>query len=99
MKQYINIADKWSLYVVYNVLFTERNKGFTYTDSTKRTSVVVIGNVSSYHQFLNTVVHEAKHVQTAICKYYDIDETSEDAAYLIGYIVMKMSQCFSKRIS
>ena len=97
MKQYVNIADKWNLYIVYNILFTKPNQGFTYTDSNKRTSVVVIGNTYSYKQFLNTVVHEAKHVQTAICKYYDVPEESEDAAYLIGYIVMRMSECFNKK--
>jgi len=99
MRQYIDIAGKWSVYVAYGVLFTEYNKGFTYTDTKRKRSVVIIGNADSYKQFLNTIVHEAKHVQTAICKYYDIDESSEDAAYLIGYIVMKMSECFNKRIS
>jgi hypothetical protein len=48
MKQYVNIADKWNLYIVYNILFTKPNQGFTYTDSNKRTSVVVIGNTDSY---------------------------------------------------
>jgi len=36
---------------------------------------------------MNTIVHEAKHVQSHICEYYNVPEDSEEAAYLIGYIV------------
>ena len=90
MRKYIDVSGHWDVYVVYGVLFTETNQGFTYTDTNRKVSVVVIGNADSYKQFLNTIVHEAKHVQTAICGYYGIDESSEDAAYLIGYLVMRM---------
>lgn len=54
---------------------------------------------SSQEQFLNTIVHEAKHVQSHICKYYEVDEDSEQAAYLIGYIVQNMHKVFKNMIS
>lgn len=45
---------------------------------------------TSEEQFLNTVVHEIKHLQSHICRYYNVDEDSEEAAYLTGYIAQKM---------
>lgn len=54
---------------------------------------------SSQEQFLNTIVHEAKHVQSHICKYYEVDEDSEQAAYLIGYTVQNMHKVFKNMIS
>lgn len=94
IRQDIDIANKWTLTVFYGVETPELNQGFSYTDTRKKRSIVVIGQTDSREQFLNTVVHEAKHVQSAICEYYNVDEDSEDAAYLIGYIVMKMSSHF-----
>jgi hypothetical protein len=84
----IDIDGKWKIRVFYNIKTPELNQGFTYTNFKKKESVVVIGKTSNPYQFYNTVVHEAKHVQSAICKYYNIAEDSEDAAYLIGYVVM-----------
>lgn len=46
-----------------------------------------------------SLVHEAKHVQSHICKYYHVEEDSEQAAYLIGYIVQKMHDFFRYQIS
>ena len=54
---------------------------------------------SSQEQLMNTIVHEAKHVQSHICRYYNVEEDSEEAAYLIGYIVQKMHRVFRNMIS
>lgn len=43
-------------------------------------------------------MHEAKHVQSHICKYYDVPEDSENAAYLIGYLVQRMHRVFKSII-
>jgi hypothetical protein len=59
-------------------------------------SVVTIGLTSSKAQLLNTISHEIKHVQSHICKYYSVAEDSEDAAYLTGYLTMRMYQTFRK---
>jgi hypothetical protein len=48
---------------------------------------------------MNTIVHEAKHVQSHICRYYNVEEDSEEAAYLIGYIVQNMHKVFRNMIS
>lgn len=66
------------------------NTGFTFTNTEYKMSIVCIGEATDSSQFVSTVVHEAKHVQSHICSYYDIKEGSEEAAYLIGYIVKRM---------
>lgn len=90
MRQNIDVNGYWKVIVVYNVYLGEPNTGFTQTDFSKRQSIVGISNVTNKSQLINTIVHEAKHVQSHICRYYNIDEDSEQAAYLIGYIVQKM---------
>ena len=59
------------------------NTGFTFTNTDYKMSVVCIGKASSSSQFVSTIVHEAKHVQSHVCSYYDIKEGSEESAYLI----------------
>lgn len=80
----------------FKVLASSRNTGFTFSNSDYKMSIVCISRTTSASQFVNTAVHEAKHVQSHICEYYDIDESSEDAAYLIGYIVRKMYKIVAK---
>lgn len=75
------------------------NTGFTFSNSDYKMSIVCIGPSSDISQFVNTAIHEAKHVQSHICSYYDIPEDSEDAAYLIGYLVQRMYKMFSKIIT
>ena len=98
IRQDIDVEGYWKIIVVYNVYLGKKNTGFTYTDFNKRKSVVGISETTSQEQFLNTIVHEAKHVQSHICKYYKVDEDSEKAAYLIGYVVQKMHKVFRNLI-
>lgn len=78
-----------------NVLRKE-NTGLTFTNPDYKMSIVCIGVSSDSSQFVNTAIHEAKHVQSHVCSYYDIDEDSETAAYLIGYLVQRMYKMFAK---
>ena len=59
------------------------NSGFTYTNYKFKTSVIGISDANSKWQWFNTLVHELKHVQSHICYYYDVDESGEEASYLI----------------
>lgn len=61
-------------------------------------SVVCISRATNIEQFVNTAIHEAKHVQSHICSYYKIDEDSETAAYLMGYLVQRMYRYFAKLV-
>ena len=73
-----------------------KNTGFTFSNTDYKMSIVCIGHASNIGQFVNTTIHEAKHVQSHICEYYDIDEGSETAAYLIGHIVHQMYKMLEK---
>lgn len=98
IRQDINIKGYWEIVVLYNVYLGKVDTGFTHTDFNKRRSIVGISYSSSKEQFLNTIIHEAKHVQSHICRYYNIAEDSEDAAYLIGYIIQVMYKEFKRMI-
>ncbi len=97
-RQDIDIEGYWKVIVIYNAELGDKDVGFTYTDFSKKRSIVGIGKTSSKEQFFNTIVHEAKHVQSNICRYYKVKEDSEKAAYLIGYIVQKMYEVFKYMI-
>lgn len=66
------------------------NSGVTNSNLKKRTSVVGISDVTSTGQWFDTLVHELKHVQSHICEYYNVSERSEEAAYLIGYLIRQI---------
>ena len=72
---------------IYNKIGYKYDCGFTYSSIDDRVSVVGINQTTSREELINTMSHEADHVQTTICKYYGIDLDSETAAYLIGYLV------------
>lgn len=67
-----------------------KNTGFTFSNSDQMMSIVCIGEAENNQQFLDTIVHELKHVQSHICSFYNVEEDSEEAAYLIGYMIQKM---------
>lgn len=99
IRQDIDINGYWKIIVVYNVYLGKKNTGFTYTDFNRLKSVVGISKATSQAQFFNTLVHEAKHVQSHICRYYNVDEDSEEAAYLIGYLIQQMHKTFKNMIN
>ena len=96
--QHIDLNGYWYIIIVYNVYLGQIDAGFTHTDYKKKLTIVGIGIASSKEEFINTIAHEAKHVQSHICKYYEVNEESENAAYLMGYIIMKMYNRFKNYI-
>ena len=75
---------------IYDKISYKYNSGVTFTNSDYRTSIVCINKTTSREELINTISHEADHVQAAICDYYNVPLDSEQAAYLIGYLVGKM---------
>lgn len=73
-----------------------KNTGFTFSNTDYKMSIVCIGESTSIGQFVNTAIHEAKHVQSHICEYYGIAEDTETAAYLIGHLVHRMYMMLEK---
>lgn len=98
IRQDISVDGYWDIIICYGVYLGENNAGFTHTDFDKKRSIVGIGIADSKRQLINTIVHEAKHVQSHICRYYNVPEDGEQAAYLIGYIVMRMYNSFKQLI-
>ena len=74
----------------------KKNTGFTFSNTDYKMSVVCIGSATDVGQFVNTTIHEAKHVQSHICEFYDIKENTETAAYLIGHLVHQMYKMLQK---
>ena len=75
---------------IYDKISYKYNSGVTFTNSDYRTSIVCINKTTSREQLINTISHEADHIQAAICDYYNVPLDSEQGAYLIGYLVGKM---------
>ena len=75
---------------IYDKISYKYDSGVTFTNSDFRTSVVCINKTTSREELINTITHEADHAQDDICDYYNVPLDSEQAAYLIGYLVGKM---------
>lgn len=82
---------KYSTKVVTHKL----NTGLTFTNTDLKMSLVCVSDADSPEEFVNTAIHEAKHVQSHVCEYYQVEEDSEVAAYMIGYIVQHMYRMLS----
>ena len=66
------------------------NRGYTFTNLTARTSIMVIGKATSPEQMFDSIVHEMKHLAEHIGEYYRMDSRSELSAYLQGEVGRKM---------
>lgn len=66
------------------------NTGFTYSNCVKKESVIVVSDCTSSEQFINTLVHEARHLQQHIQDTFGLSDYTEDIYYLIGTIVQIM---------
>lgn len=71
------------------------NTGLSFTNTDLRMSLMCISDATSADQFVNTAIHEAKHIQSHVCEYYGIKQDSETASYLIGHIVQRMYKMLS----
>ena len=60
------------------------NEGFTYSNQETREAVVVIGPATSGREFVNTFVHEIKHLSVAIADSLGLDLRGEAPAYIAG---------------
>ena len=66
------------------MLSCDYNCGFTYSDQKRRRAVVLIGPTTSGGEFLDTLVHEIRHLADSIAKSLDIPLDSERPAYISG---------------
>lgn len=74
------------------------NSGFIYSNFDTKCSIIVIGKATSNAEFLNTIGHEANHLQSHIASKYNLNEKGEEVSYLMGDIIQKMSKVFKRII-
>lgn len=66
------------------------NTGITYSNLRTGETVMVISLTSTTSEFLNSWMHEMRHLSRHVEQAYGIDPYGEDAAYLEGEIAQKM---------
>ena len=66
------------------------NSGMTVSNDDLKMSAMFIGKPSSTSQFWNTIAHECSHLVDAISSYYDVGCSTEDRAYLQGFIFQRI---------
>jgi hypothetical protein len=66
------------------MLSCEYNCGFTYTNRLRRKAVVLIGPTTSGEEFIDSFVHEVRHLADAIADSLGVPLDSELPAYVSG---------------
>lgn len=82
-----------------NVNEGQPNTGFIYSDYDKQRSIIIVSKTTSNRELIDTIVHEANHLQSHIATVFNLDEKGEEVCYLIGDIVKRMYKVFNKIIS
>lgn len=72
-----------------NMASCKLNTGITYSNN-NNTSLIVISKTSTPSQFMNSLFHEQYHLVSHIIEKFNIDYSSEEAAYLAGFIAYTM---------
>lgn len=67
-----------------------QDTGLTYSNPSRRTTIMVIGEASSPSELWNTIDHEKGHASQHIASALGIDYRSEEQQYLTGEITSKM---------
>lgn len=67
------------------------NRGFTFSNPQLHRSVVVVGPTTSGKQFINTFVHEVRHLADAIAKSIGYELDAEGPAYISGDSAMALA--------
>lgn len=83
---YLYCADTYTQDAIKSI-YDGVNNAITISNLIINKSVVIVNKTTSDKEFVNSVVHECRHVQSHIATKYNLDEKGEDVAYLIGYIV------------
>lgn len=77
-------------------LLDKQNYGFTFSNMSRRKSIVVIGQTTSGQEFLNTFIHELRHLTDHIASTLHLDLSGEEVAYLAGDVAMTVGDIICK---
>lgn len=72
------------------ILKRKYNYGITYSNLYLKTSILIIGECKSDLQLINTMCHEARHLQQHIALDKHLNENQEQVCYIIGEICEKI---------
>ena len=78
-----------------DILF-KKNTGLCITRPDIRMCLIFVGNATDEEQWWDTLTHELYHAQDAICDYYNVRKGSEDAAWLMGYLMRQAVKIISE---
>ena len=70
----------------------EYDCGFTYSNERRRRAVILIGPTTSGKEFLNSLVHETRHLADAIAHSLGVPLDSERPAYISGDTAMALAE-------
>lgn len=87
-------ADNRTIDSIYDNMLSGRVKAFTFSGLKKHISVVGFNIHVKRNDYLNSIVHEAKHVKQAMLDAYDVNDEGEPPTYTVGYLVMRMYNGF-----
>lgn len=94
--QYIDCPSYLINEALTNLKTCNLNSGLTYSNVSKRESIVVISNTTSIGEYVNTITHELHHLTSQIRNYNHLSE--EQAALICGNINMKVYRFIKKFI-
>lgn len=81
------------------------NSGFTYTDTSKHVTFIILSKTTCAAEFQSSLDHEKGHCAVHIAEYFNLDLLGEDYQYLQGeigrqtFLVAKRFLCDNCRIS
>lgn len=75
----------------WRLMTEEWNKGYTWSNPSRRRSITLIGRAKDWSQFFNTVLHETKHIVDEVTAAYDVMNYGEPPAYTQGEIGRQMA--------
>lgn len=82
--------------ISFDKYLDEYDYGFTYSNMSRKESVVVIGQTTNGQEFLNTFIHELHHLTVHIAETLHIELGQEEIAYLAGDIAMEVGDIVCK---
>lgn len=85
-----DIMDTWQ------AVTREWNKGYTWSNPSRRRSITIIGRAEDWPQLFDTVLHETGHIRDEIMAAYDVMNYGEPPAYTQGEIGRQMAPMIKK---
>lgn len=80
----INCPSHIKKRIFSNLIKSNMDTGFTYSNKDRQSTIMVIGLYSSPAQFLNSFEHELRHLVDDIAETFNLDSHGEEVAYLTG---------------